>query len=30
MLVNLVAVIQSSDCFNHIIPLSLYSACRCL
>lgn len=20
----------SSDCFNHIIPLSLYSACRCL
>nr|DAM24237.1 MAG TPA: hypothetical protein [Caudoviricetes sp.] len=30
MLMNLVAMIQSCNCFNHIIPLSLYSACRCL
>nr|DAQ73846.1 MAG TPA: hypothetical protein [Caudoviricetes sp.] len=30
MLVNLVAMIQPCSCFNHIIPLSLYSACRCL
>ena len=30
VLMNLVAMIQSCNCFNHIIPLSLYSACRCL